>query len=80
VVHLGRVVDHCRAADATAVGIEYPRGSIAGGLWYGLERYDFPPVGAGRRLEQVSTLTVHLTVQLRSRRSLAGRLDLPVGL
>jgi len=31
---------------------------VTGGLFYGLERYDFPDRGAGRRLEQVSTLTI----------------------
>jgi len=44
-----------------AAGIEYCTGSVIGGLFYGLERYDFPDVGAGRRLEQVSTLTFRFT-------------------
>ena len=52
-----------------AAGIEYRGGSVTGGLWYGLERYDFPDVGAGRRLEQVSTLSVRFTVQRGARRS-----------
>ncbi|HLZ46807.1 MAG TPA: hypothetical protein VKQ05_14120, partial [Gemmatimonadales bacterium] len=52
----------------TAVGIEYRGGSVTGALYYGLERYDFPNVGAGRRLEQVSTLTVRFTVQRGARR------------
>jgi hypothetical protein len=52
-----------------AAGLEYRSGSITGGLWYGLERYDFPDVGAGRRLEQVSTLTVRFTVQRGARRA-----------
>ena len=46
-----------------AAGIEYRRAAITGGLFYGLERYDFPDEGAGRRLEQVSTLTFRLTVR-----------------
>jgi len=46
-----------------AAGIEYSAGSVTGGLFYGLERYDFPDHGAGRRLEQVSTLTVRLSVR-----------------
>jgi hypothetical protein len=50
-------------------GIEYRSGSITGGLSYGLERYDFPDVGAGRRLEQLSTLTFRLTVQRGARRA-----------
>ncbi len=50
-----------------AAGIEYRSGSITGGLFYGLERYDFPDRGAGRRLEQVSTLTLRLTVRPRAR-------------
>ncbi len=48
---------------SAAAGIEYRGGSVTGGLWYGLERYDFPDGGAGRRLEQVSTLTVRFTVR-----------------
>ena len=46
-----------------AAGIEYSAGSVTGGLFYGLERYDFPDHGAGRRLEQVSALTVRLSVR-----------------
>ena len=46
-----------------AAGIEYRSGPVAGALFYGLERYDFPDQGAGRRLEQVSTLTFRFTVQ-----------------
>ncbi len=49
-------------------GIEYRTGSVTGGLFYGLERYDFPDVGTGRRLEQVSTLTFRFTVQRGGRR------------
>ena len=41
-----------------AAGIEYRSGVVTGGLFYGVERYDFPDRGAGRRLEQVSTLTL----------------------
>ena len=41
-----------------AAGIEYRSGVVTGGLFYGLERYDFPDRGAGRRLEQVSTFTI----------------------
>jgi hypothetical protein len=51
-----------------AAGIEYRRGPVTGGLFYGLERYDFPDQGAGRRLEQVSTLTFRFTVR-RGRRA-----------
>lgn len=46
-----------------AAGIEYRIGSVTGGLFYGLERYDFPDQGAGRRLEQVSTLTFRLSAR-----------------
>ena len=46
-----------------AAGLEYRGGSLTGGLFSGLERYDFPDVGAGRRLEQLSTLTFRVTVQ-----------------
>ncbi len=52
-----------------AAGIEYRRGVVAAGLCYGLERYDFPDVGAGRRQEQVSTLTVRFTVQRGAQRA-----------
>ena len=51
-----------------AAGIEYCTGSVIGGLFYGLERYDFPDVGAGRRLEQVNTLTFRFTVHRGGRR------------
>ena len=57
------------AALAAAAGMEYRSGSITGGLFYGLERYDFPDVGAGRRLEQVSKLTFLVTVQHGARRA-----------
>ncbi|PYO60085.1 MAG: hypothetical protein DMD28_13840 [Gemmatimonadetes bacterium] len=46
-----------------AAGIEYSARSVTGGLFYGLERYDFPDQGTGRRLEQVSTLTLRLSVR-----------------
>ncbi len=46
-----------------AAGIEYRSGVVTGGLFYGLERYDFPDRGAGRRLEQVSTLTIRFGVR-----------------
>jgi len=55
-----------------AAGIEYRGGSLTGGLFYGLERYDFPDRGAGRRLEQVSTLTFRLSVRRGGRRPAAG--------
>ncbi len=55
-----------------AAGIEYRSGPVTGGLFYGLERYDFPDQGAGRRLEQVSTLTFRFSAQRGARR--AGRL------
>jgi len=48
-----------------AAGIEYSAGSLTGGLFYGLERYDFPDQGAGRRLEQLSTLTFRFSVRHR---------------
>lgn len=57
------------AALTAAAGMEYRSGSITGGLFYGLERYDFPDVGAGRRLEQVSKLTFRVTVQHGARRA-----------
>ena len=46
-----------------AVGLEYRRSRLVAGLFYGLERYDFPAVGTVRRLEQVSTLTIRFAVQ-----------------
>jgi len=52
-----------------AAGMEYRSGSIAGGLFYELERYDFPDVGTGRRLEQVSKLTFRFTVRRGGRAS-----------
>lgn len=55
-----------------AAGIEYRSGVVTGGLFYGLERYDFPDRGAGRRLEQVSTLTFLLSVRRGGRRPAAG--------
>jgi hypothetical protein len=50
-----------------AAGIEYRSGSLTSGLFYGRERYDFPPSGATRRLEQVNTLTFRFTVQRGAR-------------
>ncbi|HVH09712.1 MAG TPA: hypothetical protein VM736_07940 [Gemmatimonadales bacterium] len=50
-----------------AAGVEYLGGLVTGGLLYGLERYDFPDRGAGRRLEQVSTLTLRFVVHRRGR-------------
>jgi hypothetical protein len=50
-----------------AAGLEYRHGPLTGGLFYGLERYDFPDQGAGRRLEQLSRLTFRLTVRRRPR-------------
>jgi len=52
-----------------AAGVEYRSGSVTSGLFYGLERYDFPPSGATRRLEQVNTLTFRFTVQRGARRA-----------
>ena len=47
-----------------AAGVEYRAGRVTGGLFYGIERYDFPAAGGGgRRLEQVSTLSFRFTVQ-----------------
>jgi len=54
-----------------AAGVEYRSGSVTSGLFYGLERYDFPPSGGTRRFEQVNTLTFRFTVQRGARR--AGR-------
>jgi hypothetical protein len=51
-----------------AAGIEYRGGSVTSGLFYGLERYDFPPSRATRRLEQLNTLTFRFTVQRGARR------------
>lgn len=59
------------ALTATA-GIEYRSGSVTGGMFYGLERYDFPDQGGVRRLEQVRALTFRFTVRRAARR--AGRL------
>ena len=52
-----------------AAGLEYRRGRLTGGLFYGLERYDFPDQGAGRRLEQVSRLTFRFTVRRGGRQT-----------
>ena len=52
-----------------AAGLEYSTGAFTGGMFYGLERYDFPDTGAGRRLEQVSTFSFRFSVQRRQRRS-----------
>src|SRR5438034_5577536 len=52
-------------------GIEYCTGSVTGGLFYGLERYDFPDSGAGRRLEQRSE---EHTSELQSHSDLVCRL------
>lgn len=46
-----------------SAGLEYSAGRIVGGLFYGVERYDFPPSGAVRRLEQVSSLTVRVAIR-----------------
>ena len=51
-----------------AAGLEYSSGAFTGGMFYGLERYDFPDAGAGRRLEQVSTFSFRFSVQRRHRR------------
>jgi hypothetical protein len=58
------------ALTATA-GIEYRTGPVTAGVFYGLERYDFPDQGGGRRLEQVRTLAFRFTLQHPARR--AGR-------
>ena len=50
-----------------AVGLEYRGTGFTGGMFYGLERYDFPVTGAGQRVEQVSTLSFRFTVGRRSR-------------
>lgn len=50
-------------AATAAAGLEYRGAAVSGGLFYGLERYDFPDVGSGPRLEQVSTLTFRFTVR-----------------
>ncbi len=52
-----------------AAGVEYRSGAVSGGLFYGLERYDFPDTGAGRRLEQVNTLSLRVTVRRGSSRT-----------
>lgn len=48
---------------AAGAGLEYRGAVFTGGMFYGLERYDFPDVGAGRRVEQVSTLSFQLSVR-----------------
>lgn len=48
---------------AAAAGLEYRGAVFTGGMFYGLERYDFPDAGAGRRVEQVSTLSFQLSVR-----------------
>lgn len=50
---------------AAAAGLEYKSGGFTGGMFYGLERYDFPATGAGRRVEQVSTLSFRFSVRRR---------------
>ena len=54
-----------------AAGIEYRSRSLTSGLFYGLERYDFPDMGPGgpQRLEQVSSLTFRFTIQRGLRRA-----------
>jgi len=57
---------HAHLALTAAAGLEYRTGTLTGGMFYGLERYDFPGIGAGRRLEQVSTLSFRFSVQRRT--------------
>jgi hypothetical protein len=57
---------HADPALTAAAGLEYRTGTLTGGMFYGLERYDFPGIGAGRRLEQVSTLSFRFSVQRRT--------------
>jgi hypothetical protein len=47
-----------------AAGLEYNRGALTLAASYGLERFDFPPRGGIRRLEQVSALTVRAGMRL----------------
>ena len=59
-------LDQPHLALTTAAGVEYRYGAFSGGLFYELERCDFPPQGSVRRREQVSALT--LRIALRSTR------------
>jgi len=56
-------LDRPDVAVATAAGVEYRRGPVSGGLWYELERCDFPPQMMVRRREQVSALTLRVAVR-----------------
>lgn len=48
-----------------AAGLEYNQGPLTLAASYGVERFDFPPRGGIRRLEQVSALTLRGGVRLR---------------
>ena len=58
-------LDAPRLAFAAAAGMEYGLGRARLRGLYELERYDFPPAGAARRLEQLSTLSVSVSLRLR---------------
>ncbi|HEX9703749.1 MAG TPA: hypothetical protein VGA20_00695 [Gemmatimonadales bacterium] len=54
-----------RLAFAAGAGMEYRRGRACLRAAYELERYDFPLAGATRRLEQLSAVSVSLSLRLR---------------
>lgn len=49
-------------------GIEYRSGKLTTGLYYSLERYDFPRVGGIQRREQFTTLKFRVGLELGGRR------------
>ncbi len=51
-------------AISAAAGVEYRFGPVGAGLFYSLERYDFPAQDGVARLEQMSTLTVSVRARL----------------
>ena len=54
-----------RLAFAAGAGMEYRRGRARLRAVYELERYDFPVTGTANRLEQLSAVSVSLSVRLR---------------
>ncbi len=49
-------------------GVEYRSGKLTSGLYYSLERYDFPRVGGIERREQFTTLRFRVGLELGGRR------------
>lgn len=57
-------LDQPELALTAAAGIEYHVGPVAAGLFYSLERYDFPVRDGIARAEQLSALTLRASAQL----------------